>query len=68
MVSREVIEGFGVKAVEGPDGVKPDCVILAVAHEQFKVSGDVDIAKIIKDCLVVVDVKGLLKGNDICTL
>ena len=48
-----------MKAVEGLDGVKPDCVILAVAHEQFKVLGDGDLTKTIKDCPVVMDVKGV---------
>ena len=66
LLSREEIEGFGVKAQEELDGAKPDAIILAVAHEQFK--GDGEMAGAIKDCPVVVDVKGVLGGNSSCTL
>ena len=69
LLSREEIEGFGVKAREELDGMKPDCVILAVAHEQFRVlRDDGELARTIKDCQVVVDVKGVLKGNNISML
>ena len=67
LLSREEIEGFGVKAMEMLDGAKPDCVILAVAHEQFRVMGEGELAKTIKDCPVIVDVKGVLGGSS-CTL
>ena len=40
LLSRKEIEGFGVKAVEELDGIKPDCVIMAVAHEQFSQMGE----------------------------
>ena len=67
LLSREEIEGFGVKAQEELDGAKPDAIILAVAHEQFK--GDGEMAGAIKDCPVVVDVKGVLGGSSgSCTL
>jgi len=36
LLSRKEIEGFGVKAREELDGAKPDCIILAVAHEEFR--------------------------------
>lgn len=39
-------------------------MILAVAHEQFKGAGEM--AGAIKDCPIVVDVKGVL-GGSICT-
>jgi UDP-N-acetyl-D-mannosaminuronate dehydrogenase len=42
------------------EGVKPDCVILAVAHEQFRLLCEGELAKTIKYCPVVVDVKGML--------
>lgn len=45
LLIREEIEGFGVKAREELDGMKPDCVILAVAHEQFRVLGEGELAK-----------------------
>ena len=63
MLSRKEIEGFGVKAREELDGTKPDCIILAVAHEQFRVLGEGELARTIKDCPVVVDVKGVLGGS-----
>jgi UDP-N-acetyl-D-glucosamine/UDP-N-acetyl-D-galactosamine dehydrogenase len=68
LLSKMEIEGFGVKALEELTGAKPDAIILAVAHEQFKVLGEGELAKTIKDCPVVVDVKGVLKDNNICTL
>ncbi len=68
LLSKKEIEGFGVKAIEKLDGVKPDCVILAVAHEQFRIVGEGELAKTIRDCLVVVDVKGFLKDSNNCTL
>ena len=46
--------------------MKLDCVILAVAHEEFKGAGEM--AGAIKDCPVVVDVKGVLGGSSSCTL
>ncbi len=67
LLSREEIEGFGVKARGELDGAKPDCVILAVVHEQFKVLDEGELARAIKDCPVVVDVKGILRGSS-CTL
>ena len=36
LLSRKEIEGFGVKAREELDGAKPDCIILAMAHEEFR--------------------------------
>jgi len=69
LLSREEIEGFGVKVREELNGAKPDCVILAVAHEQFRVLGDDgELARAIKDCPVVVDVKGVLKDSNNSTL
>jgi len=43
-------------------------VILAVAHEEFRVLEEGELAKTIKDCPVVVDVKGVLGGSSSCTL
>jgi UDPglucose 6-dehydrogenase/UDP-N-acetyl-D-galactosamine dehydrogenase len=34
LLSKEEIEGFGVKALDNLD-VKMDCVIVAVAHDEF---------------------------------
>jgi len=35
LLSKEEIKGFGVKALDNLD-VKIDCVIVAVAHDEFK--------------------------------
>jgi len=68
LLSRREIEGFGVKAVDELTGAKPDAIILAVAHEQFRILGEGELAKTMKDCPVVVDVKGVLKDSNNCTL
>jgi UDP-N-acetyl-D-galactosamine dehydrogenase len=68
LLSKKEIEGFGVKAVEGLDEVKPDCVILAVGHKEFKDPGRKDVEEIIKECTVVVDVKGVLGKGNSCSL
>jgi UDP-N-acetyl-D-glucosamine/UDP-N-acetyl-D-galactosamine dehydrogenase len=65
LLCREEIEGFGVKAMEKLDGMKADCVIVAVAHEQFKWAGLGEVEKVVKGCAAVVDVKGILgKGGN----
>ncbi len=61
------IESFGVVAVKELNGLSPDCVILAVAHEQFKIL-EGSLAKTIKDCPIVVDVKRILRDSDVFTL
>ncbi len=63
LLSQKEIESLGVKAVEKLLSGKPDAIILAVPHELFKILGEGDLAKTIKDCPVVVDVKGVLKDN-----
>jgi UDPglucose 6-dehydrogenase/UDP-N-acetyl-D-galactosamine dehydrogenase len=68
LLSKKEIEDFGVKAVLELMGTKPDAIILAVAHEQFSILGGRDLAKTIRDCSVVVDVKGVLKDNNTCKL
>jgi len=50
MLSREQIEGFGVNFLNKLEGVRVDCVIVAVAHDEFK--------KITLD-----DLKEVMKGN-----
>lgn len=68
LLGKKEIEGFGVKAQDGLSGARPDAIILAVAHKQFSILDEEDLAKTLKDCPVVVDVKGILKDNNICTL
>jgi len=64
LLSLKEIEGFGVKALEKLTAVKPDAIILAVAHGQFRILYEGELNKNIKDCPVVVDVKGVLKGDN----
>jgi UDPglucose 6-dehydrogenase/UDP-N-acetyl-D-galactosamine dehydrogenase len=69
LLNQKEIEGFGVKAVyERLDEMKPDCVILAVAHEEFKKGAGLgELEKVVRGCAAVVDVKGILaKGNNCC--
>lgn len=68
LLSKKEIEGFGVKAVEGLNGIKADCIILAVPHEQFKTSDFRDLEKVMKDCPAIVDVKGILRDGNSCSL
>ncbi len=67
LLSRREIEGFGVKAVEKMNGLKPDCVIMAVAHEQFRQMGE-ELGMAVRGCPVVVDVKGALRESGKCSL
>ena len=60
LLSQKEIESLGVKAVEKLLSGKPDAIILAVAHEQFRILGEGELAKTINDCPVVVDVKRVL--------
>ena len=64
LLSREDIEGFGVKALDNLDvKLKMDSVIVAVAHDEFKKMGFDDIGKFMNDKPVLVDVRGMLDGE-----
>ncbi len=58
LLSKEEIEGFGVKALDNLD-MKMDCVIVAVAHDEFKKMGLEDIVKFMNDKPVLIDVRGM---------
>jgi UDP-N-acetyl-D-mannosaminuronate dehydrogenase len=62
LLSKEEIEGFGVKALDNLD-VKIDCVIVAVAHDEFKKMGFQDIGKFMNDKPIIVDVRGMFDGE-----
>jgi len=64
LLSAKEIEGFGVKAITGINGMKPDCVILAVGHEEFKGPGFAEVEKAVRECAAVVDVKGMLARKE----
>ena len=63
LLSREDIEGFGVKAL---DELKQnfDCVITTVAHNEFKMMKLEDVKKFMNNNPVLVDVKGVFNGED----
>jgi len=65
LLTKEEIEGFGVKAVERLSDIKADCIILAIPHEQFRSLNDADFTNEIMGCPIV-DVKGILGTNDNC--
>ena len=49
------------------DVCEADCVVLAVAHDEFKALGSVGVAKILSDDGkgIVIDVKGLLEVDEL---
>ncbi len=65
LLSREEIEGFGVKALDNLDvKIKMDGVIVAVAHDEFKKMGFDDIGKFMNAKPVLIDVRGIYKAKD----
>jgi len=63
LLSNEEIEGFGVKALDELN-VKVDCVIVAVAHDEFKWIGLDDIRKFVNDKPIIVDVRGMFDEEE----
>jgi UDPglucose 6-dehydrogenase/UDP-N-acetyl-D-galactosamine dehydrogenase len=65
LLSKEEIEGFGVKALDNLDvEIKMDGVIVAVAHDEFKKVGLEDIGKFMNDKPVIIDVRSIFKAKD----
>ena len=68
LLSREGIEGFGVKALVELNK-KMDCVIVAVAHDEFKnktflSTGSFFRKKVLNDKPVLIDVRGMFDGEE----
>ena len=63
LLSNEEIEGFGVKALDELN-VKVDCVIMAVAHDEFKKMELDDIKKFMNDKPVLIDVRGMFDEQE----
>ena len=63
MLSKEEIGGFGVKALDILD-VKIDCVIVAVAHDEFRKMGFEDIGKFMNDKPIIVDVREMFDDEE----
>jgi len=63
LLSKEEIEAFGVKALDELNE-KMDCVIVAVAHDEFKKMKLDDIRKFMNDKPVLVDVRGMFDEGE----
>ena len=58
LLTKEEIDGFGVKSLVDLN-VKVDCVVVVVAHNEFKRMKFDDLTMIINDKPVLIDVKGM---------
>jgi len=63
LLSKEEIRGFGVNALNELN-VKVDCVIVAVAHDEFKMMELDEIKKFMNDTPIIVDVRGMLNEEE----
>lgn len=63
LLSRREVEAFGVRALDGMEG-KFDCVIAAVAHEQFRKMTVQDLSAYLNGRSVLIDLKGIFHEND----
>ena len=63
LLSKEEIEAFGMKSSANLD-VKMDCVIVAVAHDEFKQMKLEDLTGMMNDKPVLVDVRGVFNGEE----
>jgi UDP-N-acetyl-D-mannosaminuronate dehydrogenase len=63
LLSKEEIEAFGVKSLANLD-VKMDCVIVAVAHGEFKKMGLEEVKKFMNNEPVLIDVRGKFHGEE----
>ena len=63
LLSKEEIEAFGVKALDDFNVIM-DCVIVAVAHDEFKKMKLDDIRKFVNNKPIIVDVRGMLDGEE----
>jgi UDPglucose 6-dehydrogenase/UDP-N-acetyl-D-galactosamine dehydrogenase len=63
LLRREEIEGFGVNAIDTPDA-KVDCVIITVAHDEFKKMKLEDVKKFMNDKPVLIDVWGVIDREE----
>ena len=63
LLSKEEIEAFGAKSSANLD-VKMDCVIVAVAHEEFKKIKLKDMQELMNNAPVLIDVRGMFNGEE----
>lgn len=66
---RDAMREYGVQLMEMDKAKDADCVIVAVAHDEFKAISLDEIKKLYRDCddseKVLIDVKGLYKVTDL---
>ena len=66
---RDALQEYGVKLTKFEDVADADCVIVAVAHNEFRKMSLLDVKKLFKDGSdeekVLIDVKGLFKIEDL---
>lgn len=66
---RDALQEYGVTLTKFEDVKDADCVIVAVAHDEFKALSLDDIKQLFKKCddseRVLIDVKGLYKNNEL---
>ena len=63
LLSKEEVEAFGVKSSANLD-VKMDCVIVAVAHDEFKKMKLEDVSKFMNNKPIIVDVRGIFDEEE----
>lgn len=63
LLSDEMIERFGVKVSDDPDA-KVDCVIVTVAHDEFRELTLDDIERMMDEKPVLIDVRGMFDGEE----
>jgi len=63
LLSKEEIEAFGVNALDDFNVIM-DCVIVAVAHDEFKKIGLEDVSKFMNNKPIIVDVRGMFDGEE----
>ena len=65
LLSKEEIEGFGVKALDDFNvKIKMDCVIVAVAHDEFERMKFGDVSKFMNNKPIIVDVRGMFDAEE----
>ena len=63
LLSKDEIEAFGVKALNDFNVIM-DCVIMAVAHDEFKKMKLDDIRKFMNNKPIIVDVRGMFDEEE----
>ncbi|MFO8109578.1 MAG: nucleotide sugar dehydrogenase [Thermoplasmata archaeon] len=63
LLSDEDIEGFGAKP-RGMDGSKVDCIVMTVAHRQFRGLSPGDLKEYMNENPVLIDVRGMFNREE----